>query len=148
MRRSTSLLFVALISPALFAGCSIPRSPIESPMTSPFGIRWIGGLLPGIHRGIDLQASTGTPVGAMMKGTVRYAGWMSGFGNVVWLDHSGDVISIYAHLSEIRVTAGEPIDGGDILGLSGSTGNVTGPHLHFEVWKKGRPVDPARFLGR
>jgi murein DD-endopeptidase MepM/ murein hydrolase activator NlpD len=116
-------------------------------MSSPFGIRWTGGLLPEIHRGIDLQAAPGTPVGAMMKGTVRFAGWMTGFGNVVWLDHSGDVITIYAHLSEIRVAAGDPIEGGAILGLSGSSGNVTGPHLHFEVWKKGLPIDPARFLG-
>lgn len=137
----------AVILAALTVGCSIPRTPIDSPMTSPFGIRWMGGLLPGIHRGIDLQAAPGTPVGAMMKGTVRFAGWMNGFGNVVWLDHTGDVISIYAHLSEIQVRAGEPIEGGAILGLSGSSGNVTGPHLHFEVWKRGWPVDPARFLG-
>jgi len=147
IRISTAILLGCLLSPFV-GGCSIPRAPIDSPMTSPFGLRWSGGVLPGIHRGVDFRAPVGTPVGAMMDGRVRYAGWMSGFGNVVWIDHRGDVITIYAHLSEIHVTAGSPISKGAILGLSGATGNVTGPHLHFEVWKHGRPVDPITFLGR
>jgi murein DD-endopeptidase MepM/ murein hydrolase activator NlpD len=84
----------------------------------------------------------------MAPGSVRFAGWMEGYGNVVWVDHAGGVLSVYAHLSTIDVSAGAPLGRGEVLGLSGSTGNVTGPHLHFEVWKQGRPVDPVQFLGK
>jgi murein DD-endopeptidase MepM/ murein hydrolase activator NlpD len=139
------LLALLVLVPAL-AGCAISRPPIESEVTSPFGLRRMG-FFPTVHRGVDLRAQHGTPVQAMANGRVRYAGWMDGFGNVVWLDHRGDVISVYAHLSEILVTPGATISGGQLIGMSGATGNVTGPHLHFEVWVKGRPVDPIAFLG-
>jgi murein DD-endopeptidase MepM/ murein hydrolase activator NlpD len=72
---------------------------------------------------------------------------MNGYGNVVWVDHSGGIISLYAHLSRIDVVAGAPLERDALIGLSGSTGSVSGPHLHFEVWKKDRQVDPVRYLG-
>jgi murein DD-endopeptidase MepM/ murein hydrolase activator NlpD len=116
-------------------------------MTSPFGLRW-SGVLPRIHHGVDINVPEGTPVRAMASGRVRYAGWMSGFGNVIWLEHRGNTLSVYAHLSRIDVRAGDGISGQQVIGHSGSTGNVSGPHLHFEVWVSGRPVDPVPFLGR
>ena len=72
---------------------------------------------------------------------------MRGFGNVVWIDHEAGMVTVYAHLSEITVREGQSIGTGDRLGLSGATGDVTAPHLHFEVWRWGRPVDPIAILG-
>ena len=83
----------------------------------------------------------------MSDARVRYAGTMSGYGNVVWLDHGGAILSVYAHLEEIRVRTGDAVGGGSIIGLSGATGEVSGPHLHFEIWRWGRQVDPVPLLG-
>jgi murein DD-endopeptidase MepM/ murein hydrolase activator NlpD len=102
---------------------------------------------PDIHRGVDLNVATGTLVEAMADGTVRFAGAMRGFGNVVWIDHAGGIESVYAHLSVIQVDDGQRLSAGDPIGLSGATGDVTAPHLHFEVWRWGRPVDPIPVLG-
>ncbi len=146
-RRWLPFLFVAVALTVQLAGCAIPRWPVEGGVTSPFGIRWMG-TLPSVHRGVDIRAPEGTPVRAISPGRVRYAGWMGGYGNVVWIDHRGDLISVYAHLSEIHVSQGQAIDGRAVVGLSGSTGNVTAPHLHLEIWKSGRPIDPVTFLGR
>jgi murein DD-endopeptidase MepM/ murein hydrolase activator NlpD len=115
-------------------------------MTSPFGLR-LDGIWPDIHRGVDLDAPFGTPVEAMSDGRVRFAGVMNGFGNVVWLDHGGSILTVYAHLSEIYVQEGAMVSGGTVLGLSGASGDVTGAHLHFEVWRWGHPVDPVPLLG-
>ncbi len=130
---------------AALTGCSVPNWPIRNSMTSPFGMR-LDGLVPNVHRGVDIQAAEGTPVRTMAPGRVRFAGWMNGFGNVVWIDHPGEVISVYAHLSEIDVLVGRSISGGGLVGASGSTGTASGPHLHFEVWKSGRQVDPVVYL--
>ena len=115
-------------------------------MTSPFGVRF-RGLGPGLHRGVDLQVPTGTPVRAMARGRVRFAGTMAGYGAVVWLDHPGGVLTVYAHLSSIAVGAAQRVRGGQVIGLSGQSGDATGPHLHFEVWRWGREVDPVPLLG-
>ena len=139
---------VVLITVTLaLPGCSIPRWPLQGPVTSDFGVRF-RGLLPEIHRGVDISVPTGTEVRAMSPGRVRFAGTMSGFGNVVWLDHGGSVLTVYAHLSEIRVRAGDGVAGRQVVGLSGMTGSATGPHLHFEVWRWGREQDPVPLLGR
>ena len=82
-----------------------------------------------------------------MLALLTYAGWMSGFGNVVWIDHGGAVTTIYAHLSTIGVRQGESVRRGHVIGLSGATGDATTPHLHFEVWRWGREVDPVPLLG-
>ena len=128
------------------AACGIPRWPVDAPLTSDFGLR-LRGSRPDIHRGVDLDVPTGTEVRAMSDARVRFAGVMDGFGNVVWLDHGGSILSVYAHLSTLRVREGETIGGGDVLGLSGASGDVTAPHLHFEVWRGGREVDPVPLLG-
>jgi murein DD-endopeptidase MepM/ murein hydrolase activator NlpD len=116
-------------------------------MTSPFGMRW-SGVLPIVHRGVDVAMPEGTPVRAMARGRVRFAGEMSGYGKVVWMDHPRGVLTVYAHLSEIYVTTGEEVEHRAVIARSGATGRVTAPHLHFEVWVAGRPVDPVLFLGR
>jgi murein DD-endopeptidase MepM/ murein hydrolase activator NlpD len=72
---------------------------------------------------------------------------MRGYGRVIWLDHPGDVMTVYAHLSTIRVERGQEVVGNQVIGLSGQSGNATGPHLHFEVWRHGREVDPVPLLG-
>ena len=90
---------------------------------------------------------TGTPVAAMSDGRVRFAGTMEAFGAVVWLDHGDDVLTVYAHLSELRVETGGQLAKGEIIGLSGSSGNATGPHLHFEIWRRGVQIDPVAMLG-
>lgn len=136
----------ALALVLVLAGCALPRWPADAPLTSAYGVRW-RGILPGIHRGVDLAVPTGTPVRSMAGGRVRFAGTMRGFGEVVWIDHGGAVLTVYAHLSEIRVRPGQDVEGGEVVGLSGSSGDVTAPHLHFEVWRWGRPVDPVPLLG-
>lgn len=136
----------ALLAAVSLAGCAIPRWPVEGPMTSAFGVRW-RGVLPQIHRGVDISVPTGTEVQSMANGVVRYAGWQGDYGNVVWIDHGGSVLTVYAHLSEIRVTAGQAVRAGQVVALSGASGNASGPHLHFEVWRWSRQVDPVPLLG-
>ena len=139
---------VACVALALLTleGCHLPRWPVDAPVTSGFGLRFLG-MRPDIHRGVDLDVPTGTPVGAMAEAQVRFAGVMRGFGNVIWLDHGGGILTVYAHLSEIRVREGERIGAGTVIGLSGASGDVTAPHLHFEVWRWGREIDPVPALG-
>lgn len=133
---------IALLS----MGCAIPRWPARAPMTSAYGVRWMGWL-PEVHRGVDLGVPEGTPIRAMAGGRVGFAGVQGGYGNAVWIDHGGEVWTLYAHLSEIQTATGREVGPGQVIGLSGSTGNVSGPHLHFEVWRWGRPVDPVPLLG-
>ena len=146
MRTGPPLLLAALLSLLAVGGCTIPRWPVDGVLTSPFGIRWQGAL-PSVHRGVDISVPIGTPVHPMAPGRVMFAGEMSGFGLVVWLDHGGQVITAYAHLAEIRVETGAAVEGETVLGLSGESGNAQGPHLHFEVWRWGREVDPVPLLG-
>jgi murein DD-endopeptidase MepM/ murein hydrolase activator NlpD len=142
----TRKLALALLIAAATAGCGIPRWPVDARVTSDFGLR-LRGSRPDLHRGVDLDVPTGTPVRAMAQARVRFAGVMRGFGNVIWLDHGGAILTVYAHLSDIRVREGETVRGGQVIGLSGATGDVTTPHLHFEVWRWGHEVDPIPLLG-
>jgi murein DD-endopeptidase MepM/ murein hydrolase activator NlpD len=130
----------------LLAGCAIPRWPVAGPMTSPFGVRF-RGILPEVHRGVDIDVPTGTEVRTMAPGRVLFAGTMEGYGNVVWIEHGGEVLTLYAHLSELWVRAGDGVEGRTVVGLSGATGEATGPHLHFELWRWGRERDPVPLLG-
>lgn len=104
------------------------------PITSVFGwrIHPISGTT-RFHAGIDLGAPIGTPVLATFSGQVVSADWMGGYGNAVLLQHGAGLRSLYAHLSESLVRPGQVVMQGTVIGLSGSTGNSTGPHLHFEV---------------
>ena len=115
--------------------------PVSGPVTSGFGLRW-----GRMHTGIDIAVPTGTPVHAAAAGTVVYAGWMSGYGYLVALDHGGGLATAYAHNSSLLVTVGQRVAQGQVVSLSGSTGHSTGPHVHFEVRVNGVPVDPLQYL--
>ena len=128
-------------------GCQTPQWPVVGPIPSPFGVRG-GGLVGSVHRGVDIAVPVGTPVRPILEGRVRFAGTMRGYGRVIWLDHGEDMLSVYAHLSEVAVAAGQRVTKATVIGKSGRSGNASGPHLHLEVWRWGREVDPVRFLGR
>jgi hypothetical protein len=101
------------------------------------------------HSAIDIAAPLGTPITAADRGVVIRAGWSSvGYGNFVVIDHQIDYITLYAHLSEILVEEGQIVAQGQLIGAVGSTGNSTGPHLHFEIRDFGRRVDPLSLLPR
>lgn len=144
MRGRRTLLAMLLCAGTV--GCAIPRWPVSAPMTSAYGLRF-RGIRPEVHRGVDLGMPEGTEVRAMAPGRVRFAGVQRGFGNVVWLDHGGEVLTVYAHLSVIQVRTGDKVEGHGVVGMSGSTGDARGAHLHFEVWRWGREVDPVPLLG-
>ena len=116
-------------------------------MSSPFGLRF-DGIVPTVHRGVDIPVPVGTPVYAMSGGRVLVAGTRSGYGNVVILNHGGRVETVYAHLSRVDVSTGQGVAHGQVIGLSGQSGNATGPHLHFEVRRWGQAEDPVPLLGR
>ena len=115
--------------------------PVSGPITSPFGMRW--GTL---HPGIDIGVPTGTPIHAAGSGTVVWCGWMSGYGNLVMIDHHNGLATLYGHQSRIAASCGQQVSAGDVIGYVGCTGFCTGPHLHFEVRLNGTPVDPLGYL--
>ncbi len=143
-RHATRLAILGWI--AFMAGCGVSRWPTNGPLAAPFGMRW-DGALPDVHKGVDIVVVSGTPVAAMAPGRVRFSGTMEDYGLVVWLDHDDEVVTVYAHLSELRVASGNELAKGAILGLSGSTGNASGPHPHFEIWRRGIQIDPVAMLG-
>jgi murein DD-endopeptidase MepM/ murein hydrolase activator NlpD len=99
------------------------------------------------HLGVDLAAATGQLVSAAGRGTVVKAEWSGGYGMTVEIQHPGNVLTRYAHLSQALVEVGTVVEKGDPVGLAGNTGLSTGPHLHFELWRNGRPTDPLDELG-
>jgi murein DD-endopeptidase MepM/ murein hydrolase activator NlpD len=115
--------------------------PVSGPITSPFGMRW-----GRMHEGIDIGAAYGTPIHAAASGTVIYAGWMSGYGNLIVLDHGGGLATAYGHQSALAVGNGAAVSQGQTIGYVGCTGHCFGPHLHFEVRVNGSPVDPLGYL--
>jgi murein DD-endopeptidase MepM/ murein hydrolase activator NlpD len=112
-------------------------------LTSTFGAPRpaLGGGLRA-HAGIDLAAPAGSPVAASMDGRVGRATWAQGYGLLVTLEHAGGLETRYAHLSAIGVVPGQVVHKGEVIGLVGSTGHSTGPHLHYEVRQNGRAVNP------
>lgn len=123
------------------------KRPVSAAINSPFGYR----LHPiygdqRLHAGIDFNASYGTAIGAAKNGKVIYASTMSGYGNVIIVDHGGGVSSLYAHQSSFAVGLNATVIQGQTIGYVGATGNVTGPHLHFEVRLNGTPVDPMGYF--
>jgi murein DD-endopeptidase MepM/ murein hydrolase activator NlpD len=115
--------------------------PVSGPVVSGFGMRW-----GHMHEGIDIAAPSGTPIRAAAAGTVIYAGWMSGYGNLVVVDHAGGLATAYAHQSSIAAGVGASVGQGQVIGYVGCTGHCYGPHLHFEVRVNGMPVDPLAYL--
>ena len=121
--------------------------PVRGPITSPFGWRinpiWHSR---EFHPGIDIAVATGTPVHAAADGVVTYAGWLTGYGNVVIIYHGSDISTLYAHLERYIVKKGEKVKRGQIIAYSDNTGWSTGPHLHFGVYLGDKPVNPMNYL--
>ncbi|HWH00058.1 MAG TPA: M23 family metallopeptidase [Pilimelia sp.] len=117
--------------------------PVQGTTSSEFGPRWGRQ-----HEGIDIAAATGTPVRAAADGVVRKASWYGGYGNAVIIDHGGGVSTLYAHNSSLTVKPGERVRAGQLVAKVGSTGDSTGPHLHFEVEVDGKKVDPRPWFAR
>ena len=109
--------------------------------TSGFGMRW--GRL---HAGTDFAAAHGTPIRATADGVVTHAGWLSGYGQLVKIEHAFGIETRYAHLSRIRVREGQRVSRGDRIGDMGNTGRSTGTHLHYEVRVGGKPVNPMTYI--
>jgi murein DD-endopeptidase MepM/ murein hydrolase activator NlpD len=99
------------------------------------------------HDGIDLAAPLGTPVKTAGPGTVLYAGEQKGYGLIVLVDHGGGLITLYAHNHDLRVKSGQRVRDGQVVATVGESGRTSGPHLHFEVRRGGKPVDPLDLLG-
>ena len=114
--------------------------PVSGPVVSPFGWRW-----GRMHEGIDIAAGYGAPIVAAASGTVIYAGWMGGYGNLIIVDHGGGIATAYAHQSSFAVGGGS-VSQGQTIGYIGCTGHCFGPHLHFEVRVNGSAVDPLGYL--
>jgi len=128
---------------------SLPlSSPLEDyEMTSSFGSRNDPiNSMTGIHEGVDLGASTGTPVASTGDGEVVWAGWRDRYGNLIEIDHGNGIKTRYGHLSKILVTNGAHVSRGSIIGLVGETGRTTGPHLHYEVRVGEQATNPMKFI--
>ena len=100
----------------------------------------------GLHRGLDLRGTEGTPIVACADGRVALTGDLYFSGNVVYINHGEGVFTAYLHMSKILVAQGQPVRKGEVIGLVGATGRVTGPHLHLSLLVQGVSVDPQPFL--
>ncbi|WP_371675708.1 peptidoglycan DD-metalloendopeptidase family protein [Streptomyces sp. NBC_01276] len=141
-------------APAAAAGSAAPANgsgfvaPVDGGTSTPYhqsGTMWSSGY----HTGVDFVASTGTTVRAVGAGTVVSAGWGGAYGNEVVIRHADGKYSQYGHLSQLSVSVGQSVTAGQRIGLSGATGNVTGPHLHFEIRtgpSYGSDIDPLAYL--
>ncbi len=112
-------------------------------VSSGFGKRWGRK-----HEGIDIPAPIGTPVVAVKAGVVKYSdNRISGYGNMIVIEHENKIYSVYAHLDKAFVRQGDSVKRGEVIANSGNTGRSTGPHLHFEIRVRDQARDPARYLG-
>lgn len=138
----------------IYAGGSLKRLwegpfqlPVENRISSPFGNRReFNGKLKNYHNGLDFRSPKGTPVYAANSGIIRVAKNLFYSGNAVIIDHGTEIFTIYAHLSKIKATVGQRIEKGQLIGLSGATGRVSGPHLHWGVKVNGIAVNPLQFV--
>jgi murein DD-endopeptidase MepM/ murein hydrolase activator NlpD len=127
---------------------STPKGwPVVGQVSSPYGYREhpkTGER--NFHSGMDIAADPGLPVKATADGIISFAGWSGGSGNLVALEHGFGYSTFFAHNKLVVVKVGQKVKRGDILSYVGSTGNSTGPHLHYEVWKAGKSLDPITFI--
>lgn len=121
--------------------------PGSGPVTDTYGHRTnpVTGK-PEYHKGVDLGDPEGAPVHAAKSGTVSYSGWMSGYGNTVIIDHGNGVQTLYGHNSALQVSVGQQVSQGQTIANVGSTGQVTGPHIHWEIRVNGQPTDPMAYV--
>lgn len=121
--------------------------PVNGVITSDFG--WRNHPIFGrqiLHSGVDIGVDEGTPVHAADGGVVVYSGWMDGYGYAVVVDHGNGMSTLYGHNSDLAVSEGQTVSKGSVIAYAGSTGNSTGPHVHFEVRVNGDPVNPLGYL--
>ena len=121
--------------------------PVRGDISSPYGHR--AHPRSGIyefHSGTDISTTPGNSVKATADGVVSFAGWSGGSGNLVVLEHGHGFSTFYAHNRKLTVRVGEKVKRGDVIANAGSTGNSTGPHVHYEIWKDGKPVNPINYL--
>lgn len=118
--------------------------PVTGRITSRFGA--VESIRDHTHKGIDIAATRGTPILATASGTVTFAGWSSGYGYLVKIDHKNGVETYYGHCSKLYVSAGDTVEAGEKIAAVGSTGNSTGNHLHFEIRLNGKQVNPQTYV--
>ena len=118
--------------------------PVTGRITSRFGA--VESIRDHTHKGIDIAATRGTPILATASGKVSFAGWSSGYGYLVKIDHGSGVETYYGHCSKLYVSAGDTVEAGEQIAAVGSTGNSTGNHLHFEIRLNGKQVNPQKYV--
>ena len=125
-----------------------PSDTGTNALTSYFGYRNdTGGVGSSYHQGVDIGAPDGSPIYASGYGTVSIAGWYGGYGNAVKIGHGGGLETLYGHMSAVAVAPGQTVVPGQVIGYVGSTGNSTGPHIHYSILVDGQQVDPGMFFG-
>jgi murein DD-endopeptidase MepM/ murein hydrolase activator NlpD len=146
--KSANLSRLSRRSSPLFQSESLPSAwPVDGRLMSYFGRRSDPFSGEGaFHTGVDISAPTGTPVRATADGTVVTSEWAGQYGRMVIIDHGGGIQTYYAHMSRLDVIAGQWVRRGEVVGKSGSTGRATGAHVHYEVRRRGTPVNPSQFL--
>jgi len=123
--------------------------PVKGKLVTRFGkLKYPGTNTFTFYKGIDIEAVEGTPIYAVWKGTVKYADWFKGYGNLIILDHGGNFYTLYAHADEIYVKPGDEVETRQMLGKVGSTDSIKGAYLYFEIRAGGKSVDPLPWLGR
>ena len=125
-------------------GIKIAVLPVQGTISSRYGVS--SRIRVSTHTGLDIAATTGTPINVVSDGTVTFAGWSGSYGKLVKIDHGNGVETWYAHTSKMYVTAGEQVSAGETIAAVGSTGNSTGPHLHFEIRINGKTVNPQNYV--
>ncbi len=114
--------------------------PVKGLVTNRFELK-------GSHYGIDLVAQANARISAVLGGVVLFAGWTLETGNVIYLQHGNNLVSAYKHNAELLKRTGDPVEAGEAIAIIGNSGELsTGPHLHFELWYNGKPVDPEKYI--
>ena len=150
MTRKIVFMVTLALCLALFSGTALAgsmQSPVEGPITSPYGYRVhpIYGTTK-YHSGVDIGTDYGDPIRAAAGGVVTTAGWLQGYGYTVIIFHGGGLETLYGHNQELTVSEGQTVTKGQLIALSGSTGNSTGPHCHFSVYVNDVPQDPGAYV--
>ena len=125
-------------------GIKIAVLPVQGTISSRYGVS--SRIRVSTHTGLDIAATSGTPIKVVSDGTVTFAGWSGSYGKLVKIDHGNGVETWYAHTSKMYVTVGEQVSAGETIAAVGSTGNSTGPHLHFEIRINGKTVNPQNYV--
>jgi murein DD-endopeptidase MepM/ murein hydrolase activator NlpD len=147
LERRLSVVRIDVVKQTEFANATPSIWPALGWLTSGFGRRsdpFTGQDTP--HLGLDISADRGHPVYVTANGVVQSAEWSGDFGNMVVVSHESGLTTRYAHMSRVAVAAGQTVKRGDVVGFVGSTGRSTAPHLHYEVWANGRPLNPLQLL--